>query len=381
MNNEITNPVNLILIIIGLFLGLVLGIFLLLNNSAKNRANVYLGLLVLLSVFIFIQSFLFRFDLLELFPHTIGLNRLVALSIGPLTYFYVRACIQKGFTMKPILWLHFLPFLIDFLWLTPFFFQPGAEKLSYAADLAYKGDFHTNSILTLFKMIHPIVYFSIAAWLIFQYKKHLSNKTSAIDHAFHNWVLVFIFIHFLPLLGLIYFAFFSFGEYTWFFTFFSFFLFSMAVLIAALVKPELFHAFPHQMPLPNSTEEKTQKYENSNLQKEQKELYLKKLLNHFENKKPYLSSEFTLADLAEQTQISSHYLSQVINEKLNRNFLDFVNSYRVEAAKKMLVEDDNKQFTILSIAYDAGFNSKSAFYSAFKKHAGTTPSNFRKMNT
>ena len=379
MNNAITNPVNLIIIIIGLFLGLLLGLFLLFNNSAKNKANLYLGTLVLLSLFIFLPAFLFRFDLLERFPHTIGWHKLIPFLIGPLTYFYVRACTQKGFKMRPILWLHFLPFVIEFLWGIPFTLQSGSEKLDYFYDLLYKGNYQKSYLLTFLQVIHAITYFSIAAWLIFQYKKHLSNATSAIDHTFHNWVLVFISIHFLPSLALIWFAYVSFGDYTMAFTLLSFFLFSVAVLIAALVKPELFHAFPHQMPIPNSTEEKTQKYENSNLQEERKEKFLKKLLEHTVAEKPYLSPELTLSELSEQTKIPAHYLSQIINEKLDCNFLDFINSYRVEAAKKLLSEDASKQFTILSIAYDAGFNSKSTFYAAFKKHAGTTPSSFRKQ--
>ena len=163
--------------------------------------------------------------------------------------------------------------------------------------------------------------------------------------------------------------------------YFGFVFYNLSVFVSTLLKPELFRSFPHQMLLPNSIEEKTLKYESSNLQEAQKEKYLNTVLSFFDNERPYLSQELTLADLAEQTKIPAHYLSQIINEKMNCNFLDFVNSYRVEEAKKMLAEDSSKNFTILSIAYDAGFNSKSTFYSAFKKHVGMTPSGFRKSLT
>jgi len=123
MNETISNPINLIIIIIGVFLGLFLGFFLLFNKSTKNKANSYLGLLVLLSVTYFGAGFIYRFDLMEKFPHFIGLFKLVNFLIGPLTYFYVSACIQKGFKMRPVLWLHFLPFMIDLLVELPFFFQ------------------------------------------------------------------------------------------------------------------------------------------------------------------------------------------------------------------------------------------------------------------
>ena len=69
---------------------------------------------------------------------------------------------------------------------------------------------------------------------------------------------------------------------------------------------------------------------------------------------------------------------QIINEKMGRNFLDFVNQYRVEEAKGMLTDENRNHLTVLSIAYDAGFNSKTAFYSAFKKQTGTSPTKYRK---
>lgn len=63
---------------------------------------------------------------------------------------------------------------------------------------------------------------------------------------------------------------------------------------------------------------------------------------------------------------------------MNCNFIDFVNNYRIEEAKKMFSKDTSKQHTMLSITYKKGFNSKSIFYSAFEKHVKTTPSGFRK---
>lgn len=378
MNNEITNPVNLILIIIGLFLGLSIGIFLLFNNSAKNKANIYLAVIVLLSIAYFGPGFLFRFDLLEKFPHIIGTSKVVPLALGPLTYFYVRACTQKGFKMRPILWLHFLPLALDFLFHLPLFALSGAEKFNYFIDLVKVGEVRESLTTLLLRSLHFTIYFVLSIQLISKYKKHLVNSTSAVDNAFHSWILVFIAIHALPPFSVIIgFTFTSYGKYTLLIVLLCFFLFSFAVFIAIMVKPELFHAFPHQMPMLDSTEEKKQKYERSNLKEEQKEKLLQNLLKSIEEQKSYLSPELTISELSEQTQIPSHYLSQIINEKMNCSFLDFINSYRVEEAKKMLAKDSSKQFTILSIAYDAGFNSKSTFYTAFKKHTNLTPSKFR----
>ena len=79
--------------------------------------------------------------------------------------------------------------------------------------------------------------------------------------------------------------------------------------------------------------------------------------------------------------VPQHHLSQILNEKLNQNFFDFVNNYRIQEAKKLLVSPDGGLLTILAIAEEVGFNSKSAFNNAFKKVTNTTPSEFRKNNS
>jgi AraC-like DNA-binding protein len=93
--------------------------------------------------------------------------------------------------------------------------------------------------------------------------------------------------------------------------------------------------------------------------------------------RPYLESQLTLPQLAQQLGISPNYLSQVINEQLQKNFFDFINEYRVAEAKSKLTADSTTKGSIADVAYDSGFNSKSAFYTAFKKHVGMTPSEFR----
>ena len=97
----------------------------------------------------------------------------------------------------------------------------------------------------------------------------------------------------------------------------------------------------------------------------QKEKYLDKLTAFMENEKAYQSPELTLTQLSEQVKIPAHYLSQVINEKLDCNFLDFVNGYRVEDAKEKLIDPKFDHYTIVSVAYEAGFNSKSTFLYCF----------------
>jgi AraC-like DNA-binding protein len=85
-----------------------------------------------------------------------------------------------------------------------------------------------------------------------------------------------------------------------------------------------------------------------------------------------------LPQLAEQLGLSPNYLSQVINERLEQNFFDFINWYRIEEAKHRLASPVGERDNIITLALDAGFNSKSAFYTAFKKHTAMTPSQYKK---
>ena len=96
-----------------------------------------------------------------------------------------------------------------------------------------------------------------------------------------------------------------------------------------------------------------------------------------ESEKPYLEGDLVLPQLAQQLGISANYLSQIINEQLQVNFYDFVNGSRVEEAKRWMRNAGQQNTKILNIALDSGFNSKSAFYTAFKKATSMTPTQYR----
>ena len=96
------------------------------------------------------------------------------------------------------------------------------------------------------------------------------------------------------------------------------------------------------------------------------------------NEKGYLESDISLSKLSKLIGQSVQKTSSVINQQANRNFNDFINYYRIEAAKKTLSDKNNEKFTISSIAFDIGFSSLSSFNSAFKKFEGITPSEFKK---
>src|SRR6185503_18480018 len=88
----------------------------------------------------------------------------------------------------------------------------------------------------------------------------------------------------------------------------------------------------------------------------------------------------TLGELAARAGLSSHNLSQLLNEELGRSFFDYINSHRVEEVKRCLLDAAYDRQTLLDIAMASGFSSKTAFNTAFRQHAGTTPSEFRRKN-
>ena len=124
------------------------------------------------------------------------------------------------------------------------------------------------------------------------------------------------------------------------------------------------------------TYSKGNRYKKSGLKKEDSEIHLKTLLQYMEEEKLYLNGKLSLKEVAEKMNISTNHLSQIINENLGKNFFDFVNGYRVNLAKQKMKDPLNKKYTILSLAYDCGFNSKSCFNSIFKKYEGLTPTEF-----
>ena len=104
--------------------------------------------------------------------------------------------------------------------------------------------------------------------------------------------------------------------------------------------------------------------------------YVNCLMEYMDKSKPYLNSKITIRELASKINIPVNLLSRIVNSELNQNFFDFINKYRVEEFKRLLAENHNKRFTLLSLAYSSGFNSKSSFNSIFKKHTGSTPTEY-----
>jgi len=238
--------------------------------------------------------------------------------------------------MKPILWLHFIPVVLSCFYMLPWLMTSGEEKVAFYLKYIFDLELAVAPWFLLSQTTIACIYLVFSFRLIQQYKKHLSNEASSIDYTYHRWLLFFALSTLLPIIAMISWVITGGNSTTIVLILTMIFSFIFSVYVAVLIKPEVFHSFPKE-------------------------------------------SDLSLSTLASQTNIPSHYLSQVINEKMKCSFLDFVNGYRVNEAKRMLKDDKYENHTIIALAYEAGFNSKSAFYSAFKKHTGLTPSAFKKQ--
>jgi YesN/AraC family two-component response regulator len=119
------------------------------------------------------------------------------------------------------------------------------------------------------------------------------------------------------------------------------------------------------------------KYSHSKLSNTEKETILNDLNTYMKGEnKPFLNEKIAMAEIAKTLKVSTQQISQVVNEKTNLNFNDYVNAHRIEEAKMMLLSPSFSKLTIDAIAQKSGFRSKSAFYVAFKKHTGNTPKEF-----
>lgn len=126
-----------------------------------------------------------------------------------------------------------------------------------------------------------------------------------------------------------------------------------------------------------SKKQKKREKENLTLTVTNNEL-LDKLLDYVVTQKRYLDSNLSLSIVAREIGTNTKYLSQIINTYYSKNFNSFINEYRIEEAKRLMRHKLSNVLTIEAIAQQAGFNSKSSFYSAFKAYSGQTPSDFLK---
>jgi AraC-like DNA-binding protein len=353
------------------FMGFTLAIISLLASRKSHPIKYSLSsLLLVTSLVIILGSLHFSGKTI----HAIHLFRLDSpfhYLLGPAIYFYTYTILHPNFKYRTIHLLHLLPFLLNFIELLPFYLSSPENKVANYLVFLNKGSvimpFHYLMKTFLFSF-----YFIAQFFLLKKYRlvELIENKTNS--YLFY-WFIIYMSSQFILIAGVFLdlitglklFA----DPYRFSMLMIAFFHFS--VIIGLLLFPELLYGT-----LAVDTKV-TEKYSRSKLTDTEKNQILNLLYDFIKREdKPFLNEKITLAEVSKLLNVGPHQISQVINEKTNCNFNDFINSYRIEESKKLLISASHSNLTIDAIAQKAGFNSKSAFYRAFKKNTGITPKEF-----
>ncbi|MBY0434609.1 MAG: helix-turn-helix domain-containing protein [Cyclobacteriaceae bacterium] len=358
------------------YAGIAQGLFvaLLLNNKAarKSRANVFLSIL-LISLSFSIAHILFAGDVLNHFSANVyTLGDPTFFLIAPLLWFYTKELIGERVALSKNLVLHVLPFfIIIFLSLTLKSVDPSFPLMSFLNQ-------HQRFINVFFRISLVIQFSSYQflirkKWMAYQefIKQEVSNKEGVDISWVRFFLIVFLVINLFFFFSLFTAIHFEYGAWQLKATALIFSLAVFALSYKGILQRELFRkveTMPEKIieSLPNAL---TTKFD---------EELIGKLLDYMTNKKPYLDSELTLSSLAKDLNISRSQLSLLINEGIGDNFYDFVNKYRVEEVKRLMIDPQVKNYNLLGIALEAGFKSKSTFNLIFKRFTGLTPTEYRK---
>ncbi len=353
----------------GIFLSLILGL------GRGKRSSLLLGLMFLsFSLQLFDLVLLYSGEAL-VYPHLAFWSTPFNLALGPLLYLYVRSSKSNPDTLGKVNWLHFIPFLLHTVYISYIFhFQNAGYKTAFIQEILAIQVSADGANLNLTNILFAIAVYGQLAIYIGLSKVQIRNRQDfkgemsiwlnklwmaiVVIAAFGllQFVLLALKIDQQPITGYI-----------------AALLAVIYIYYGAMIvmrKPEVIFNPP-----------KPQKYQYSTLSSAQSQRLLSQLRNFMTEQTPFKNPSLTLKDLALASRISDRHISQVINEQLNQNFHDFLNEYRVNEFKTQLTDPDNGHLSMLGIAMECGFNSKSTFNTTFKRFTGLTPSEFKKKQS
>ncbi len=376
MDSASTISIISVIIVILFFL---LSAFLLSVKTSKKLSNKLLAAFLIITA-VDISAFFYH-NFIALPPSIEMLRVQISNFKDPLLFLYILSVIYSDFKLKIKHLIHLLPWVICIIILLPNFFLV-SKDLQIDFFLNYFGNqiFESKSITIIIRIIE-IVYIIAEIYYIVRYRKLLlENYTS--KEAFYNykWLKqLIIFILLGQLLTFIKGVVRDSGESETILVnslriillLFGL-LFSFWLVLKALLSPKLFRGVGVNLKL---SKELTNDGANDQIENNTQ---IKALKSYMITEEPFLDPSLTVQSLSEKTKIPARELSILINQKLKQHFFDFVNEYRIEKAMDILKDITKNKLTVLEILYEVGFNSKSSFNTAFKKHTGTTPTNYRK---
>ena len=314
----------------------------------------------------------------------------IDLIIGPLILFYLKSQINANFRFKKEDYWHFLPYFLYFTYHI-IIFSLGQNTMKWWID-----NVHNAFLIYHFEMIGgnilPCVYL-ILSWRMYQkYVLWLPSERSDTEGVRFAWFRNFMIACALGVISAIIIFILGF----WFNLSYLQIWYQRAIVAAVVYYISIAgfaQAQPHKLifeekPLDDAVQnaENAALFEPNSIEAPSKpeakadipdlDKWKKKVLDLMENQKLYLNAELTLSDVSDKLNSHNSLISNVINTAFDKNFNDFVNEFRVEEFKLKVNNPNMKHYTLLTIAFDCGFNSKSTFNRAVKKVTNRLPSEF-----
>ena len=322
------------------------------------------------------------------FPHFFGVGYPLPLLFGPFIYLYTVTASDRARGLRRRDALHFLPFVLVVAAALPIYLMSAAGKMALLEQI------RQGSVPLLIRVVDPLKYVSGIAYAVVtlaalrRHRARIQESYASLERVNLRWLLrlagasaaIWALATALAMTDAADRAFFERSD--------DVIALAVAVLVyaigyMALRQPEVFdYAAPRE---PDDAEPSAaaepRPYERSGLSEPDAAALERKLLDAMERDRLYQDSDLTLADLADRLGTSPHKLSEVLNGRLDMTFYDFVNGYRVREVQRRIADERSRNLTILALAMDAGFASKSTFNHVFRQRTGQTPSAYRRSLT
>jgi AraC-like DNA-binding protein len=356
------HQLNIFFLLFGAVQGALVSFFLV-RNSQRDRSHLYLAFLLTAISLQLTFKMIAKVWLMSNVHFLYNLSYCFPYLVTPLIYLFIRSRSKETTTWTAIA-LHFIPFTLSLV-ATAYAFQDGWS--------------HSN-ILTAWTR-HPFVAPSLQLAhlsIYFMLCRNRMNSSTAVNSSrlkeFLNYITVSEAI-IIVTIALMYRFYGSFPDVRMLFLVLTFFIYWISYKLMA--DPQLF--FPKEVSpvIALTVEQPNPKYAHSGLRPEDADKIAALLHDAMTHSKLFMEPDLTIETLAISLSISRHHLSQVINEKFQKSYFDFISSYRVEEARQRLMDRKYAHFTIAAIAMDSGFSSVSSFNEAFRKKFSLTPSKFR----
>jgi len=361
----------IIIIFVSIVAGLIFAFTIFFHKKGNRLSNKFLAIFLLVVTLVLIANLVTISNLYKFYPHLIGISFLLWYLLPGAFYFYVKTGVELNYKIKWYDFLHLVPFVYMIFDVYSFYFLASEVKLNWYES--YLNSPKSFQLTSLFIIVYSFSYLAASYHILINfeknYKKDYADTTLEHLEGMKRLLFAYTIYKVLDLVGMVatLIAIQSVTEIMQFISI-SLSIFVVVIVYTFIKEPEKLFQI----------EIRKQKYKTSALSDVDLEQYSRQLGELLENSKLYLDGEIKLSTLAEKLKISSHTLSQVINQYHKTNFYDYMNKFRVEEVKTRLQNNDHKDLTILAIAYESGFNSKSSFNNIFKKYVGKTPTQFLK---